>query len=90
MMADGLPINDKTALQRRVAQLTMDYLYNIILQTKSRHYLDRKIKELREVGLFPLPDKDYTTKYTWFRRLTNTSKGLSLLMRIIPLTKKER
>ena len=89
-MADRLPINDKTALQRRVAQLTMDYLYNIILQTKSRHYLDRKIKELREVGLFPLPDKDYTTKYTWFRRLTNTSKGLSLLMRIIPLTKKVR
>ena len=89
-MADRLPINDKTALQRRVAQLTMDHLYNIILQTKSRHYLDRKINELREVGLFPLPDKNYTTKYTWFRRLTNTSKGLSLLMRIIPLTKKER
>ena len=89
-LADRLPTNDRTALQRRVAQLTMDYLYNIILQTKSRHYLDRKINELREVGLFPLPDKAYTTKYTWFRRLTNTSKGLSLLMRIIPLTKKER
>jgi hypothetical protein len=89
-LADRLPTNDRIALQRRVAQLTMDYLYNIILQTKSRHYLDRKINELREVGLFPLPDKAYTTKYTWFRRLTNTSKGLSLLMRIIPLTKKER
>lgn len=89
-MADRLPTNDRTALQRRVAQLTMDYLYNVILQTKSRHYLDRKINELREKGLFPLPDKAYTTKYTWFRRLTNSSKGLSLLMRIIPLTKKER
>ena len=89
-LADRLPTNDRTALQRRVAQLTMDYLYNIILQTKSRHYLDRKIKELRKQGLFPLPDKNYTTKYTWFRRLTNSSKGLSLLMRLIPLTKKER
>ena len=89
-MADRLPTNDKTALQRRVAQLTMDYLYNIIQQTRSRHYLDRKIAELRKIGLFPLPDKDYTTKYTWFRRLTNSSKGISLLMRIIPLTKKER
>ena len=36
-LADRLPTNDRTALQRRVAQLTMDYLYNIILQTNSRH-----------------------------------------------------
>ena len=89
-MADRMPTNDKTALQRRVAQLTMDYLYNIIQQTKSRRYLDRKIAELRKKGLFPLPDKDYTTKYKWFRRLSNSPKGISLLMRIIPLTKKER
>lgn len=89
-MADHLPTNDKTAMQRRVAQLTMDYLYNIIQQTQSRHYLDRKIAELRKIGLFPLPDKDYTIKYKWFRRLTNSPKGISLLMRIILLTKKER
>ena len=89
-VADRLPMNDRTALQRRVAQLTMDYLYNIIQQTRSRHYLERKIEELRKEGLFPLPDKDYTTKYTWFRRLTNTSKGISLLMRIIPIIHKER
>lgn len=89
-MADRMPTNDKTAMQRRVAQLTMDYLYNIILQTKSRHYLERKIEELRKAGLFPLPDKDYTTKYKWFRRLTNSPKGISFLMRIIPLMNKER
>jgi len=89
-MADRMPTNDKTALRRRVAQLTMDHLYNIIVQTKSHHYLERKIEELRKAGLFPLPDKDYTTKYKWFRRLTNSPKGISLLMHIIPLTKKER
>lgn len=84
IMADRMPVNDKTALQRRIAQLTMDYLYNIIRQTGSRHYLDRKIGELRKEGLFPLPDRHYTTKYVWFRRLTNSSAGLSILMRIIP------
>lgn len=88
--ADRLPTNEKTALQRRVAQLTMDYLYQIIRQTQSRHYLDRKTTRLRKLGLFPLPDKNYTTKYTWFRRLSNSQAGLSLLMRIIPLMKKER
>lgn len=88
--ADHLPVESKTALQRRVAQLTMDYLYNVIRQTQSRHYLDRKIEALRKEGLFPLPDQDYTTKYTWFRRMTNSTTGLSLLMRLIPLTHKER
>lgn len=89
-LADRLPTEDRTALQRRVAQLTMDYLYNVIRQTQSRHYLDRRLEELRQAGLFPLPDRDYTQKYVWFRRLSNSQKGLSLLMRAIPLIKEER
>ena len=68
----------------------MDYIYNIIVQTRSRHYLDRKLTFLRKGGLFPLPDRDYTTKYKWFRRLTNSSMGLSLLMNILPMIDKER
>lgn len=89
-MADRMPTDDKTALQRRVAQLTMDYLYNIIRQTGSRDYLEQKIEKLRNIGLFPLPDRHYTAKYTWFRRLSNSQAGRRLLMRIIPLMKKER
>ena len=89
-MEDHLPVEAKTALQRRVAQLTMDYLYNIIRQTQSRHYLDRRIEELRRYALFPLPDQNYTAKYALFRKITNSTRGLSLLMRIIPLIQKER
>lgn len=90
IQADRLPTDERTALQRRVAQLTMDYIYSIIRQTQSRHYLDRQLQSLKQEGLFPLPDRGYTKKYTWFRRLSNSSRGLSLLMRIIPLIKKER
>lgn len=89
-IADRLPANDKQALQRRTAQLTMDYLYLTIRQTQSRHYLERKIEELRQQGLFPLPDRDYTVKYKWFRRLINSEKGITILMRVIPLLNKER
>lgn len=89
-LADILPFSERQALQRRVAQLTMDYIYNIIVQTRSRHYLDRKLAILRREGLFPLPDRDYTLKYSWFRRLTNNSIGLSLLMRVLPRISKER
>ena len=90
IIADRIPADDKAAIRRRVAQLTMDYLYNIILQTQSRHFLDRKIDELTKEGLFPLPKRNYTAKYTWFRRLSKSTMGLSLLMRIIPIMQKER
>lgn len=89
-MADRMPSNDRLALQRRTAQLTMDYLYNVIRQTRSRHYVERQIEQLRKHGLFPLPARNYTTKYKWFRRLSNSHFGLSILMFIIPLTRKER
>lgn len=89
-MADTMPTEERLALNRRVAQLTMDYIYNIIIQTRDRQFLNRKLEQLRQEGLFPLPDRDYTTKYKWFRRLTNSSIGLSLLMNVLPMMDKER
>ncbi|MDO4161149.1 MAG: glycosyltransferase family 2 protein, partial [Prevotellaceae bacterium] len=66
-----LPLNDRNALQRRVAQLTMDYLFNIIKLTRSSKQLDMRIERLKDKGLFPLPDNSYTKKYTVFRLLSN-------------------
>jgi len=88
--AATLPAAERVALQRRTAQLTMDYIYNVIMQTRNRHYLDRKLGELRRLGLFPLPDRDYTLKYKWFRRLTNSGAGIKLLMNVLPMLNKER
>ena len=88
--ADRLPNNDKLAMQRRIAQLTMDYLYNTIILTHSRQELDNRIKELYAEGLFPLPDRDYSQKYKWFRKMINTSLGRSILMNTLPLLGKER
>lgn len=85
-----LPPEERLAMQRRVAQLTMDYIYNIITITQNRHYLNRQLEELRKEGLFPLPDRDYTKKYKWFRRMTSTSIGITILMRTLPILNKER
>lgn len=90
ILADRMPVEEKNALQRRIAQLTMDYIYNIIIQTQSSHYLNRKTEELKRLGLYPLPPKDYTAKYTWFCRLSSSKIGLNILMRILPLMKEER
>ena len=85
-----IPGSDRMALLRRIHQLTMDYIYKVIVDTRNKHYLDRQLEELRKKGLFPLPDKDYTTKYKWFRRLSNTKIGLAFLFRTLPLIKRER
>ena len=89
-LADTLPTDDKIAMQRRVAQLSMDFIYKVIVETRNRHYLERQVNSLYKLGLFPLPDKDYSTKYTWFRRLTNSKAGLTLLMKVLPLMERER
>lgn len=89
-VADTLPYNDSLAMRRRTAQLTMDYIYNAITLTRSPSFVKKKIGELSRHGLFPLPDRDYTQKYKWFRRMTASPVGLSILMRTLPLLKKER
>lgn len=88
--AATLPTAERVALERRVAQLTMDYIYNTITLTRDSSLLQQRLDTLRNDGLFPLPDRDYTTKYKWFRRLTNSSAGLALLMRTLPLMTRER
>lgn len=89
-LADVRPYSERIALQRRIAQLTMDYIYNTIQLTRSEKKLNETISQLRKDGLFPLPDRPYSTKYTWFRRLSNNAIGRKLLLTTIPLMKKER
>lgn len=80
-LASLSPVESKIALERRVAQLTMDYLYQIIVQTQSRQRLDAAIDILQEMELYPLPDRQYTRKYTLFRKLISSHWGRQLLVR---------
>lgn len=88
--ADRMPHEDRLALLRRVAQLTMDYIYQTVLQTRSAQQLEERIAQLRSEGLFPLPAQNYSAKYVWFRRLSATPLGRKLLLRTLPLLRKER
>ena len=88
--ADRLGRNDRLAMQRRVAQLTMDYIYQTIRQSRSADVLEQRVSQLRAEGLFPLPRRSYSSKYTWFRLATLTALGRRLLLLTLPLMKKER
>lgn len=74
-LLDKIPVAERQALNRRIAQLTMDYLYNNIRLNHSLISLNKCIKQLRSHGLYPLPDKDYTKKYTMFRKAISTYVG---------------
>jgi len=89
-LSDCIAPDDRLALQRRIAQLTMDYIYQVIIQQRSSSALNACITDLRSKGLFPLPDRNYTAKYTWFRRLANNALGRQVLLRTLPLMKTER
>ncbi len=78
--ADVLPYKDRLAMQRRIDQLTADYLYNVITTTHNRHYLERCVERLEKKGLFPLPIHDYSQKYKYFCRMVNSKVGRRLLL----------
>ena len=82
-MSDTLPAAEREAMQRRIDQLTMDYLYNVITLTHNGRFLEKCVNELTQKGLFPLPDKDYTQKYKWFRRITSSRQGRRLLCMLL-------
>ncbi|MDY3851689.1 MAG: glycosyltransferase family 2 protein, partial [Prevotella sp.] len=67
--------------------LTMDYLYNIIMETRSIHYLERCVERLYKKGFFPLPDKEYTVKYQCFRKISSIKIGRKVLIKLLPKIK---
>ncbi|MGM9734741.1 MAG: glycosyltransferase family 2 protein [Prevotella sp.] len=84
-LSERLPHTDRIALRRRVDQLTMDYLYNTIRLTRSLKNLRERISRLEPLGLYPLPDRGYTRKYSMFRKMVNSSLGQRMLIVSIPL-----
>lgn len=86
----SLPQEKQRALKRRVAQLTMDYIYNIIILTHSKEKLYKSTDRLKSYGLYPLPKTKYSRKYIWFQRLSANRIGLITLVHILPLLTRER
>ena len=75
-------------MQRRVAQLTMDYLRSIIILTRSKHLLEERIASLEREGLFPLPEKAYSRRYLMFAKMIKTTVGRNLLLMTLPIVGK--
>lgn len=71
------------ALKRRIAQLTMDSIYNAIKLLHSRKCLYQHIQLLEKNRLYPLPTDGYTWKYSLFTLFANNRIGLYLLYTLL-------
>lgn len=89
-LSERLPHADRIALRRRVDQLTMDYLYRTIVTTRSLKNLRERISRLEPLGLFPLPDRAYTKRYSAFRLMVNSRMGQRMLLATLPFIKSDR
>lgn len=79
-LLDKLPKLERAAMERRIAQLSMDYLYNTARLTRSYSHLNEACYRLRRRGLFPLPNKKYTRKYSLFRTMSKNAIGRRLII----------
>ncbi len=82
-IAAQLNQEEKKALNRRVSQLTTDYLYNIIHLTHSRKQLENAIEALKDLQLYPLSAINYNRKYTIFRKMTESKIGRTILITFV-------
>lgn len=72
LLAQHAQEKEQEALQRRIAQLSMDCIYECWKLTRSRTEVFSYLRSLRDSGLYPLPLRCYTLKY-WFFALTVNS-----------------
>lgn len=79
-----LSVQQQQGMERRVAQLTMDYLYNTIIWKHVPEDLAGAISQLKHKGLYPLPANNYSLKYNLFRRLLQSEFGQYLLLHVLP------
>ena len=71
----------KVALSRRVDQLALAYIYNALELGPDFDYVTDKLNDMKAIGLYPLPFKNYSCRYVTFNLLSR-SKLLLRLMRM--------
>ncbi len=88
--ANNMTGKARTGMERRVAQLTMDYIFTVIRIKNNYKELCERLERLRKNGLFPLPKNDYTRAYTVFRILSKNLLGRIILFVLVPLISHKR
>lgn len=82
-IAYNLSGNSRKALLRRVNQLVMDHIYNVMVMTHNINKVSETIITLKEKKLFPLSLKTYTLKYFIFSIVSRITLGYRLIFKYL-------
>ncbi len=81
----------RAALNRKLAMLTADTLLNLFYNGRSAEEMKSVCScDLHALGVYPLPQKNYSLKYRLFATLANSYIGLKILRRILPYQKPQK
>lgn len=86
-LAEKMEGASRHALQRRIAHLTIEYLYNIARLTKSNHSMEKAMQRLRRKGLYPVPNLQLGTLYMAMRMVFNYKLSRILAIKLLPFIK---
>lgn len=75
----------KRGLRRKLTMLTVDNILNLFYNKKSaKEVISICNERIAPIGLYPLPEAEYSLKYKLFRKLANNSKGVHILRMLLP------
>lgn len=81
-------ITQHKGLEHKFTMLGVDAILNMMYAGMSAKTIHAKcIERLAPIGLYPLPDASYSTKYKIFRSFANNKAGMTFLRIILPKKK---
>ncbi|MEG1585468.1 MAG: glycosyltransferase family 2 protein [Bacteroidales bacterium] len=72
-------VEQQSAIQKKIDFLALDFLLKIVRTRTPELYFQKYSSRLKEMGLFPLPDRKYSLKYSIFRQLSDSRSGRKIL-----------
>ena len=85
--AEEMEGSGRHALQRRIAHLTIEYLYNIARLTKSNDTMEKTMQRLRRNGFYPVPNLHLGARYVAMRMVFSYKPGRILAIKLLPFIK---
>lgn len=67
------------ALERKIHFLVCDLIICMVWEHCPYSYISHQLQQLREMELYPLPNRKYSLKYNLFRQLANNKLGIRSL-----------
>ncbi|MBQ9178990.1 MAG: glycosyltransferase [Prevotella sp.] len=89
VLCSNLTGNERTAMERRVAQLSMDAVYNCMTDSTDYREACSRTDMMTKKNILPLPVRTYTMKYILFSMATHCAAGHRMMYELCRLNNRK-